>query len=339
VVLPAAIFLGALTSQAASAAAPAGLASAITIAVAGQTAAALTTTAATCSTLGWGKTILNLMALSKLKTAAVAAVALLAVGGATNLVIQRKQTVPSAAQPSAVSPAAEPDEAAILRIIDSMNSRSLSAAPPYVYVRPTRGADGREGNIIMNGRMMGRGATLRHLLAVAYGSTESRVRLAPGVPLSNSPYSYLISVNAGQKEALQKTLREQFGLSGRLEKRTETVYAFKTRPGEFDGRQPAADSGPSQIRNSDDEMVFQGASIEAFGRSLERILGKPVIDETGLSGRFDFLLTTPELGADHPDLAQIKTALAEQVGFDLQSGEREIEVLVVEATPKGKGGK
>src|SRR5204863_5709222 len=95
---------------------------------------------------------LKFMALSKIKTVAVAVVALLAVGGATNLVIQHNRS-PAGGRPSLT----DRDEAAILRLIESMNARALSTAPPYVYVRPTRTPGGHHGAITMNGRIMGRG--------------------------------------------------------------------------------------------------------------------------------------------------------------------------------------
>jgi RNA polymerase sigma factor (sigma-70 family) len=230
VVLPTAIFLGALTAQSTQAAAPVGLASTIASAVAIQ-GAPLTATACAFTS---GKTILKLMALSKIKAVAVAVVALLAVGGATNLVIQHNRS-PAGGRPSLT----DQDEAAILRLIESMNARALSTAPPYVYVRPTRTPGEHHGAITMNGRIMGRGVRIEQLLAAAYGTSESRVRPKPGVSLPTERYSYVISLNSGQQEALQNTLREQLGLTARLVKRTEPVYLLKSRVGQFGGRNPA----------------------------------------------------------------------------------------------------
>jgi uncharacterized protein (TIGR03435 family) len=70
--------------------------------------------------------------------------------------------------------------------------------------------------------------------------------------------------------------------------------------------------------------------MEAFAKALERVAGKPVIDETGLAGRYDLLLSAPELSADVPELANLNAALKEQMGLELQSATREVEVLVVE---------
>jgi uncharacterized protein (TIGR03435 family) len=71
--------------------------------------------------------------------------------------------------------------------------------------------------------------------------------------------------------------------------------------------------------------------VSVLARSLERVVRKPIVDETGLQGRFDFLLNTPELGADQPNLTQLQNALEEQIGFDLQPAEREVEMWVVES--------
>jgi uncharacterized protein (TIGR03435 family) len=265
------------------------------------------------------------MALSKIKTIAVAVVALLAVGGATSLVIQHNRS-PAGDRRSLT----QQDEAAILRLIESMNARALSTAPPYVYVRPTRTPGGHQGAITMNGRIMGRGVRTEQLLAAAYGTSESRVRPKPGVALPTERYSYVISLNSGQQEALQKTLREQLGLTARPVKRTEPVYLLKSRAGQFGGRNPASEAGPPNVRVSDGELFFESATVSVLVRSLERVVRKPIVDETGLQGRFDFLLNTPELGADQPNLTQLQNALGEQIGFDLQPAERQVEMWVVE---------
>ena len=151
-----------------------------------------------------------------------------------------------------------------------------------------------------------------------------------GVWEQMEPYSYLVSLDSGQKEALRNALREQLGLVGRFERRQENVAVLKARPGEFDGRQVAAADGRSTIRVSEESLELQGASMEAFAKALERIAGKPVIDETGLAGRYDLLLSAPELSADVPELANLNAALKEQMGLELQSATREVEVLVVE---------
>jgi uncharacterized protein (TIGR03435 family) len=76
--------------------------------------------------------------------------------------------------------------------------------------------------------------------------------------------------------------------------------------------------------------------------SLIRITGLPVIDKTGLSGRYDFTLTylresqsgIPEQGnstaAIDSSAPSIYTALQEQLGLKLKSEKGQVEVLVID---------
>ena len=64
-------------------------------------------------------------------------------------------------------------------------------------------------------------------------------------------------------------------------------------------------------------------------------LPKPVIDQTGLSGTFDFSLEwSPETDAPVPQPEQpgatFREALKQQLGLDLKSTKAAIEVLVID---------
>jgi uncharacterized protein (TIGR03435 family) len=76
---------------------------------------------------------------------------------------------------------------------------------------------------------------------------------------------------------------------------------------------------------------------------LSNIVQKPVVDRTGLVGKFDFMLTwTPEQAAFAPgappaeptEPLSIFTALREQLGLRLDSGKGPVEVLVIDRAEK-----
>ena len=71
--------------------------------------------------------------------------------------------------------------------------------------------------------------------------------------------------------------------------------------------------------------------IESFAASLEDILGKPVVDETQLTNRYDFQLLWDETGAEAAQPGRIAAAVREQLGLELTPANRPIEMLVVEA--------
>jgi uncharacterized protein (TIGR03435 family) len=66
---------------------------------------------------------------------------------------------------------------------------------------------------------------------------------------------------------------------------------------------------------------------------------RPIIDKTGLTGRYDYKLewaddTTP--GAD-PGMPSVFTAFQEQPGLKLQSAKAPVQVLIVDHVEKPSG--
>ena len=69
-------------------------------------------------------------------------------------------------------------------------------------------------------------------------------------------------------------------------------------------------------------------------------LETPVINQTGLTNRFDFKLHWNEYAnnangrqSDYPNPDQLKRALTDQLGLELVPGTASIEMLVVERAP------
>ena len=100
---------------------------------------------------------------------------------------------------------------------------------------------------------------------------------------------------------------------------------------------------PCAIRPAPGRLQGSALSLEGFTGVLASLLGRPVIDRTGLSGNFDIDLEfAPELvqglaGApvDTPpparsDLPSVFTALQEQLGLKLESTRAPVDVLVID---------
>jgi uncharacterized protein (TIGR03435 family) len=89
---------------------------------------------------------------------------------------------------------------------------------------------------------------------------------------------------------------------------------------------------------------------EFAGFLQARILDRPVVDQTGLTGKFDFTLEwrpdlaqlgPPAPGAPAPQLPpevearpDLFTAIQEQVGLKLESAKAPVEVLVIDKVQK-----
>jgi uncharacterized protein (TIGR03435 family) len=91
----------------------------------------------------------------------------------------------------------------------------------------------------------------------------------------------------------------------------------------------------SSSMNGVQRVATGGTAISAVLGPIQTIVGRPVIDRTGLTGRFDIELqfagTGPLTAADTPDApASVFTAVQEQLGLKLESRKEKMDVLVID---------
>jgi uncharacterized protein (TIGR03435 family) len=73
-----------------------------------------------------------------------------------------------------------------------------------------------------------------------------------------------------------------------------------------------------------------GATLTGLAWFLEQRFQVPVINETGLTNRFDISLKWDETDVFHPNLAKLQQALVDQLGLELVPTNMPIEMLVIE---------
>ena len=76
--------------------------------------------------------------------------------------------------------------------------------------------------------------------------------------------------------------------------------------------------------------------MDDFADGLHYFVDKPVVNQTGLPGRFDFTLQwssgmAPATGSEVPGMF---TAMQEQLGLKLEATKAPVEVLVVDAVER-----
>jgi uncharacterized protein (TIGR03435 family) len=165
--------------------------------------------------------------------------------------------------------------------------------------------------------------------------------------------------------ALRALLKDRLQLAFHREIAQRPVYALMVarsdgkvgagmRPAEFDcdvmkARAVAAArvGGPSPYPPKTDTRIAcgvgvipgrflqGGSSLDEFRGFLSRVTGRPVLDRTGLTGKWDFLLnyTPPDLrlaGAPPAESPDLFTALREQLGLKLESTTGPVEMFVVD---------
>jgi uncharacterized protein (TIGR03435 family) len=245
-------------------------------------------------------------------------------------------------------------------------------------VRPAR-PDERGGGYRFepNGRAVISNFTLKNLIMVAWHLQDFQIAEGPAW-IDSDRYDIEARATGNPDEGasrmmLRTLLIERFGLRARREIRDLPEYSLvsakSTRPS---GLQEASDGkctvsaaefpptlpanqppycGFKQVvkRAEKGSMLTQlrgtGVTLSMLARILGNILDYPVVDSTGIDGRFDFTL---EFADDHGGIgpspetsdvggASIFTALQEQLGLKLQSRKGPQEVLVVDHADRPTG--
>jgi len=148
-------------------------------------------------------------------------------------------------------------------------------------------------------------------------------------------------------QMLQNLLVERFKLQFHHETRDVPVFVLQAE--KRNRLTPSSVDEVSATQISPTGFVFQHTTMAEFAKFLSSwpSIGRPVVDETGLNGRFDFAFDW--FDADHGDIAQVKRSMASgdqsafldavsRIGLQLQSRKSSSDVLVidhVERTPKG----
>jgi len=198
--------------------------------------------------------------------------------------------------------------------------------------------------------------TLNDLITFAYGIHVRQIAGAPSwvesdrFDITAKPEPQGIP-NATQLQTMvQKLLAERFGLAFHRDKREMAAYVITAGkdgpkltksdstgllPG-FGGRGP----GAVGVRNS--TMAEFAAFLQA------RVVDRPVVDQTGLAGRFDFTLEwrpdvaqlgppggpAPQLPPEVEARPDLFTAIQEQLGLKLESTKAPVEAYVIDKVQK-----
>lgn len=155
------------------------------------------------------------------------------------------------------------------------------------------------------------------------------------------------------KIMIQKLLADRFQLKFHFEKRELPVYAVrlakggaKLTPSQDD---PRGIPGWGFGRNPMGMVInFRNSPMSQFTAVLQNGTDRPVVDQTGLTGRYDFTLNfTPEpsmaalLGggpapaADNPDAApDMFAAFQQQLGLKLEQTRAPVDVMVIDNVEK-----
>jgi bla regulator protein blaR1 len=138
------------------------------------------------------------------------------------------------------------------------------------------------------------------------------------------------------RQRMQAVLRDRLRLVLRAETKELPIFALTVAKG---GHKLLPSGGEAfGMRTNRDRIAAGGGYIKQLTDSLSFLLGRPVINETGLEGPFDFNLQwTPDAQLANPGEnagASIFAAIQEQLGLKLESKKGPVSVYVVEKIEK-----
>jgi uncharacterized protein (TIGR03435 family) len=212
-------------------------------------------------------------------------------------------------------------------------------------VRPSNPDDTNGQRIRFRGRyVMILDHTVEDILLIAYGVQKSQLAGEPdwvkterwdvdGVPDAEG------EPNMRQLQAMmQKILVGRFELKLHREQRVMSVFALTVAKGGPKMTPDASDPNgwinqQNSAANGRDVENLNNASMPDLGQILQFRVNRPVVDQTGLKGRYDFKLqwTTDEAQTTQPDAPPgLFTAIQEQIGLKLEPVKAPADVLVID---------
>jgi uncharacterized protein (TIGR03435 family) len=198
-----------------------------------------------------------------------------------------------------------------------------------------------------NGKFSGTGIVVRLIVMLAYNVQESQIADAPSW-IGTERWNIDAKSEAGAthtveetQQMLQNLLRDRFGLQAHRETRQQSAYVLKI--GKDGSKLKADETGATNIRINGNSIGLERGEISRLAQLLSSALGKPVVDRTGLTGRYDVSLQWSDApvadggvigldahAASDPNRESIFSAIQNQSGLQLVSERAPVEMIVID---------
>jgi uncharacterized protein (TIGR03435 family) len=186
-----------------------------------------------------------------------------------------------------------------------------------------------------------RDVTIETCIKWAYGVQSAQVS-GPGL-LTSQRYDIVAKSEGAdsvdQMKAMMRTLlTERFKLAFHQEKKELRSFALVVAKGGPRLKQAASDEVPSR-QNSGMGTTARAITMQEFADFLSGPVEKPVVDKTGLAGRWDFAFDFSKYMTDQPKglddfLLVLNETLQGELGLKLEPEKDVVEVMVVDSVEK-----
>ena len=217
--------------------------------------------------------------------------------------------------------------AVVVLVIALRMQRQASPAWTQFSIGPASG----DSTSINTTALHANGVTLKVALATAYAMPPVRVIGPPWI--SSTRYSLNAAVGDDEVEKfrplLQEELKKRLGLETHIEARPFEVFVLAA--GDTPRLERSSGPGPSTWISKQD-VRMRKVSMGDVASALQSILGRPVIDETGISGFYDMTF-----GWSEDRAASVTATLRDRFGLRLSPGTRNMDALIVDTIRRGPG--
>ena len=190
------------------------------------------------------------------------------------------------------------------------------------------------GVVDMNGRYDAYGQTLREILSEAYHIPANRIDAPEWCSKSRFDYSIVTPQHeeALRTQLLKQALEATFQLKLHTEIKETSVYILR----KLDGQEPklrlATAQGKAGYWNlQKGEAELMGRPVGLIAQLAQLVLGGEILNETGLTGQYDF-----DLKWDASQPSSLIAAMHDQLGLDLVADHRKLDRLVVDSVAETK---
>jgi len=224
---------------------------------------------------------------------------------------------------------------------------AFAQTPPATFevasIRPhaaqgDAGSESSNTNVLPGGRRSCSNVNVRKLLRNAFQVEDWGMIGAPGW-VDSASYDIEAKTTGGVattrdniQQLLESLLVSRFQLQYHRETREATVFALEVAKGPAKLKPATADEAASMSMNSTQgTMTLHAAkiSMKDFAATLARQTGRPVMDETGLAGEFDFdLIWSRDQAADAT--APSVFAALQGLGLRLVSGKGQVGIIAID---------
>ena len=226
-------------------------------------------------------------------------------------------------------------------------AQSLEFEVASIKVNQT-GSGGSNFPRLKNGALSAENVSLLMLLQAAYDL--SAVRIVGPSWLDSDRYDVVGKSPQGVSDSelmpmLQALLKDRFRISDHREMKEMPIYEMIVvkdglKMSAFDPTHPLV-SPPN--RNRGGAMIVGSGTMPQLAKMISGSAGRPVLDKTGLNGRYNYILSFTPLSAQAaesvsdspPDLF---TAVQQQLGLKLESKKEPIEILVIDHAERAPAG-